>query len=101
MAFSSYCWKRGSKALCVDMQPVQKRVDLAVLRAARGQRVRLHLAFRPREAHLTVYRGLGFRHYKLRPARVMDWRVRSFGISVLDVKAAAGTASYVIRLQMR
>ena len=101
MAFSSYCWKRRSKTVCVDMEPVQKRVGLPALRATRGQQVRLHLAFPPLEAHLTVYRGLGFRHYRLRPTRVMDWRVRTLGIAVLDVKAAAGTASYVVRLTAR
>ena len=63
--------------------------------------MRLHLAFRPRDAHLTVYKGLAFKHYRLRPARVMSWRVRSFGVVVLDVKAAAGTASYAIRLRPR
>jgi hypothetical protein len=75
------------------------RTDLGVLRAVRGQRLRLHLAFRPTQAHLTVYRGLGFKHYRLSPASVMAWRVRAFGVAVLDVKAPAGTASYAIRLK--
>jgi len=101
MSFSSYCWRSGGKAVCVDMQPVQMRTDLAVLRAVRGQRLRLHLAFRPSQAHLTVYKGLGFKHYRLSPARVMTWRVRAFGVAVLDIKAAAGTASYAIRLKTR
>jgi hypothetical protein len=99
MSFSSYCWRSGGKAVCVDMQPVQMRADLGVLRAVRGQRLRLHLAFRPRQAHLTIYQGLGFKHYRLSPARLMTWRVRAFGVVVLDVKAAAGTASYAIRLK--
>ena len=85
----------------MDMEPVQKRVGLPRLRTVRAQQLRLHLAFRPREAHLTIYRGFGFRHYKLRPARVMSWRVRSLGIAVLDVKAPAGSASYVVRLNAR
>jgi hypothetical protein len=101
MAFSSYCWRRGAKALCVEMEPVQRRKDLGVLRASRGQLIRLHLAFQPREAHLTIYRGLAFRHYKLQPRRLMTWRLRGFGVTVLDVKAAAGSASYAIRLRPR
>jgi len=101
MSFSSYCWRRGGKSLCVDMEPVQMRTDLGVLRAVRGRRLRLHLAFRPSQAHLTVYRGLGFRHYRLSPARVMTWRVRAFGVVVLDIKASNGTASYALRLKRR
>jgi hypothetical protein len=101
MSFSSYCWRSGGKAVCVDMQPVQMRTDLGVLRTVRGERLRLHLAFRPRQAHLTVYRSLGFKHYRLSPARLMTWRVRAFGVVVLDVKPAAGTASYAIRLKTR
>jgi len=83
------------------MAPVQERTDLGTLRAVRGHALRLHLGFRPREAHLTVYRGFRFTHYRLQPARVMTWRVRAFGVVVLDVKAPAGTASYASRLRAR
>ena len=83
------------------MEPVQKRGDLGVLRASLGQVIRLHLAFLPREAHLTVYKGFAFTHYRLRPGRVMNWRVRSLGVAVLDLKASAGTASYAVRLRTR
>jgi len=101
LSFSSYCWRSGTKAICVDMAPVQERTDLGTLRAVRGHALRLHLGFRPREAHLTVYRGFRFTHYRLQPARVMTWRVRAFGVVVLDVKAPAGTASYASRLRAR
>jgi hypothetical protein len=81
------------------MPPVQTRADVGAMRVQRRQPIRLHLAFRPRQAHLTVYRGFAFRHYELTPRQVMTWRVRGSGMAVLDVKAAAGTASYVIRLR--
>jgi hypothetical protein len=64
-----------------------------------GQLLRMHLAFRPREIHLTVYRGLRFTHYRLTPHQILAWRVRGSGVIALDVEAAAGSASYVIRLQ--
>ena len=95
--FSSYCWNK----VCVDMAPVQARSDLPVLLARTGALLRIHLAFRPRDAHLTVYRGLRFRHYRLPQHRILSWRVRGPGVIVLDVKAAAGSASYLIRLHRR
>jgi hypothetical protein len=83
------------------MPPVQERTDLAVLTARTGELLRLHLAFRPREAHLTVYRGLRFRHYRLPRRQVVNWRVRGSGVVALDAEAPAGSASYLIRLRTR
>jgi hypothetical protein len=61
----------------------------------------MHLAFRPREVHLTLYRGAGFKHYRLPRHRIVSWRARGSGVLALDVKAAAGSASYLIRLRTR
>jgi hypothetical protein len=98
--FSSYCWQRPARRkVCVNLPPVQERVDLGVLRARAGEWLRMHLAFRPRELHLTVYRGLRFTHYRLPRHRVLSWRARGSGVIALDVEAAAGSASYLIRLQ--
>ena len=83
------------------MVPVQTRTDVSSLRVRRGQHIRFHLTFRPWQAHLTIYRGNHFTHYELAPRRVVLWRVRGSGMAVLDVKAAAGTASYLIRLYAR
>jgi hypothetical protein len=47
------------------MPPVQERSDVRLLTARAGALLRLHLGFRPREVHLTVYSGLRFRHYRL------------------------------------
>src|SRR6266536_6480645 len=88
MAFSSYCWSVWSgssrKAICADMIPPQSRDDLPTLTARRGQMLRIHLAYRPREAHLTVFHPLSFRHYALRPARVLEWRVAGSGVVSVD-----------------
>jgi hypothetical protein len=100
--FSSYCWKRrASRKVCVTMPPVQERADLGVLEARAGNVLRLHLAFRPREAHLTIYRGLRFRHYRLARRQILTWRAHGSGVIALDVAAAAGSASYLIRLKTR
>jgi len=95
--FSSYCWN----TVCVDMPPVQERADLTVLTARAGDLLRMHLAFRPREVHLTIYRGLRFTHYRLPRHRILSWRARGSGVIALDAESSAGSASYVIRLQTR
>jgi hypothetical protein len=97
LRFSSYCWR----TVCVDMVPVQARTDLPVLIARAGELLRIHLAFRPREVHLTLYRGMRFRHYRLPRHRVLSWKARGSGVIVVDARAAPGTASYLIRLQTR
>ena len=100
--FSSYCWQRRVRPkVCVNMPPVQERADLGVLAARAGEVLRLHLAFRPREAHLTLYRGLRFTHYRLPPRQLLSWRARGSGVIALDLKARAGSAAYLIRLKTR
>ena len=101
MAFSSYCWRTPRKVVCADAIPPQSRTDLPEMRVARGTLVRLHLGFRPRSAHLTVFRGVGFRHFVLAPRRVLAWRAATAGVASLDVRAGAGGASYLVRMTIR
>ena len=83
------------------MIPPQSRTDLPEVRVARGTLVRLHLAFLPRSAHLTVFRGMSFRHLILAPRRVLVWRADAAGVASLDVRADAGGASYLVRVTIR
>ena len=106
MAFSSYCWSKPAgggtrKAVCSDMVPPQSRTDLPTLSVRAGETVRVHLPFAPRTVHLTVFRGGGFRHFVLAPRRTLSWKAVATGIGTLDVRAAAGDASYLIRLSRR
>ena len=105
MAFSSYCWSApnatGRKAVCADMIPPQSRTDLPALRVRRGELLRIHLGFSPREAHLTLFQQLRFRHYVLRTGRLLTWRVTNAGIVSIDIRAAAGDAAYLLRLRLR
>ena len=95
--FSSYCWHK----VCVEMPPVQKRGDLRVLTARPGELLRMHLAFRPRKIHLTIYRRVHFTHYRLLPQQILSWRAHGSGVIALDAESSAGSASYLIRLQTR
>ncbi len=105
MAFSSYCWSApiatGRKAVCADMIPPQSRTDLPTLRVSRGELLRIHLGFSAREAHLTLFQQLGFRHYVLRTGRLLTWRVSNEGVVSVDVRAAAGDGAYLLRLRLR
>ena len=106
MAFSSYCWsapaaKAMRKAVCADMIPPQSRTDLPTLTVPRGALVRIHLAYLPRGVHLTLYRAMSFKHYVLPPRRILSWRVAGSGVAALDIRAAPGTASYLVRVSAR
>jgi|SRR5579884_148724 len=106
MAFSSYCWSAPAsattrKAVCADMSPPQSRTDLPTLTVHRGEPVRIHLAYLPNGVHLTLYRAMSFKHYVLAPRRVLSWRAAGSGIVALDVRAAPGTASYLVRVGAR
>jgi len=105
MAFSSYCWSVSSgssrKAVCADMIPPQSRDDLPTLTVRPGQMLRIHLAYSPREAHVTLFQLSSFRHYALRPGRVLAWRVPGSGVVSVDTRAASGDAAYLVRLSSR
>ncbi len=80
------------------MIPPPSRGDLPLLRVKRGQTIRIHLAFVPRDAHLTVFRASTMKHYVLRPVRVLVWRVQRAGIVSVDLHGPGGSASYLVRL---
>jgi hypothetical protein len=71
LAFSSYCWSHrvgdNRAAICADMMPPQSRTDLPALNVTRGRPLRFHLAFLPREVHLTLFHPTSFSHYILKP----------------------------------
>jgi len=83
------------------MIPPQPRADIPGIRVLRGAVIRIHLAFAPRDAHLTVFRGSAFKHYRLRPARTISWKAASEGIASLDVHAPGGSASYILHVILR
>jgi len=83
------------------MIPPQSRTDLPTLRVSRGELLRIHLGFSAREAHLTLFQQLGFRHYVLRTGRLLTWRVSNEGVVSVDVRAAAGDGAYLLRLRLR
>lgn len=101
LAFGSYCWTSAGTAVCVDMIPPQSRSDLPVVRVDRGAVIRIHLAFVPRDAHLTLFHGSSFTHSLLRPAQTLSWRASRQGIASLDVQARGGSASYLLRVALR
>jgi hypothetical protein len=71
------------------------------MKARRNQLLRFHLRFAPVQAQLTVLNGGTFKRYRLQPGRVLTWRVARGGVLSLDVRAPAGSASYVVRLVLR
>lgn len=82
-----------------DPAPVAQRSTSTDRR--RGAVVRIHLAFTPREAHVTVFRATSFRHYALAPRRTLAWHAKEAGVVSIDVRAAAGDAAYLMRLTVR
>jgi hypothetical protein len=83
--YSSYCWRRERIGARVDMA-AQTRTDVGTLRVVRGQGIGFHLAFRPRQVHLAIYRGNRFTHHALTPRRMMTWRVRGLGMLPAPVR---------------
>ena len=97
LAFSSYCWKQT----CADYLPPQSRTDLPLVRVRRGARVRIHFAFAPSQVHATTFSGMTFTHVALKPARVVNWRPTRAGVVSFDVRAGAGSTSYLVRVLLR
>jgi hypothetical protein len=96
LAFSSFCWKTA----CVDYLPPQSRTDLPLVRVRRGEPVRVHFAFNPNEVHATTFVGTTLKHVALRPGRVVSWAPLRGGVVSFDVRAAPGSASYLVRLSV-
>ena len=96
LAFSSFCWKTA----CADYLPPQSRTDLPVIAVRRGAMVRVHFAFAPRQVHATIFVGTTLKHVTLRPGRIVTWRPTLTGVVSFDVRSAAGSASYVVRVRI-
>lgn len=95
LAFSSYCWN----TTCVDMLPPTTRPDLPQITVHRRQLVRFHLGFTPQQATATVLSGSSSSRFSLPRARTMSSRASKSGILTLELHAAAGSASYTIRVK--
>jgi hypothetical protein len=96
LAFSSFCWKTA----CADYLPPQSRTDLPVIGVRRGAMVRVHFAFAPRQVHATTFAGTTLKHVTLRPGRIVTWRPTLTGVVSFDMRSAAGSASYVVRVRI-
>lgn len=98
LGFSSYCWRTA----CVDFIPPRcgdGRTPRILLR--RGELVRFHLGFRPRELTLDFLEQDGARQLKLTPSRTATWRAVRGGVASLSARAGTGSASYVGCFRLR
>lgn len=95
LAFSSYCWKTS----CVDMLPPTTRPDLPQITIRPRQILRFHLGFTPQQAIATVLSGTSSSRFRLPRARTISWQAGKSGILTLELHAAAGSASYTIRVK--
>jgi hypothetical protein len=96
LAYGSYCWA----TLCVDMIPPAMRTDIPRVAVNRGDRVRIHLAFMPREASIVLIRAGKPKVTRIQPKRVLVWRPRNAnGVVMVDVRGRQGSASYLFRLR--
>lgn len=93
--FGTYCWR----TTCADYIPPAQRPGLRELAVARGSSARIHFGFAPRSV---VVRTLASgRSSRLPAARVVVLRPAGSGIVVVETKAAAGSASFVLRVRIR
>lgn len=91
--FGSYCWRTG----CADYLPPAQRPGLRVFKTRIGAKLRIHLAYLPKTVSLRVLPAK-----TLTPAtaaRTLGFTVRKLGILEVQVKAAPGSASYLIELR--
>jgi hypothetical protein len=95
LAFGSYCWRTG----CADYIPPTQREGVPTLTAARGTAICLHLGFVPSTLQLRFL--LSNKVVRLAPRRIVTWRAGLGGLVSVEVKAAVGDASYVLRIRLR
>lgn len=96
LAHASYCWR----AQCADYVGIADRDDVPTVRVRKGEVVRFHLGFDPRELSVSLE---GSNVSKtLAPGRVAEWTVPGSGGVWLFAQAAPGQggadASYVLKL---
>ena len=94
LAYSSYCWK----TTCADFLPPASRTDLPRVRLTRGASVRIHFAFLPRDARVTLISAHAAKRVSLKRARIVEWKPSAPGVAVIETHAAAGSASYTARI---
>ena len=94
LAYSSYCWK----TTCADFLPPAGRTDLPLLRLTKGGTVRVHFAFLPRDARVTLITAHAGKRFALQAARIVKWRPPASGVAVIEAHATGGSASYVVRI---
>ena len=97
LAYSSYCWK----TTCADFVPPRQRSDLPRVAARVGERLGIHLGFRPTRVTLTLMNGPKDRVFTVVPLRNTSWRVMGLGTLLVDVASLGGSASYAARLTTR
>jgi hypothetical protein len=97
LAYSSYCWK----TTCADFLPPASRTDLPIVRVVRGAAVRIHFAFVPRDARVTLISAHAGKRTTLQAARIATWRPSASGVAVVETHAAAGSASYAARVVLK
>lgn len=99
LAYSSYCWKTA----CVDFILPTMRRDLPSLSVRRGQVTTLHFRFLPKKVTVSFVgaTGAAAKTVRLAAARVTSWRPKTAGVAMISVTAAAGDASYVVRIKLR
>ena len=94
LGYSSYCWRGG---LCVDhIAPACDGLSRAPrLPLRRGERLRFHLGFAPREITL-AFANAPSKPIKLVAGRITSWRADRAGAFTLFAAAkGGGDASYV------
>lgn len=98
LAFSSYCWKTA----CVDFIPPAMRTDLPSLSVRRGQAATIRFPFLPKRVTVSpVTKNGAGKSVRLASARLVMWRPRAGGLTMIAVEAAAGDASYLVRIKLR
>lgn len=90
LGFGSYCWGTA----CVDMvAPSCGSKFVPNVPVRRGEVVRFHIPFPPREVHLGLFAdGRDAGGERVEPRRVVSWRVQRGGAVWLSARAKPGAA---------
>ena len=100
-AYSSYCWGSSGVHVCADAAaPVCGDRRTPSLRVVRGEVVRFHLGFAPKEVSVTVGKSRS-RSRRLRASKVATWKVTRGGVLLLFAqRRGGGDASYAACLRI-
>jgi hypothetical protein len=99
LGYGSYCWDDG----CVDYIEPWRREEVPEIAVRRGEIVRFHLPFDPRELVIEVFEQQGGdpRSVRLEPKRVFDWKFKRDGYVSVAAWRKHGDASYLARFTFR